>query len=295
MFTDMCFCLRPDCEKCLRPASPTSPRPVYCDTPPCQWNNGHTGAAICTGPFALPIPTSATANPIRYASFVGLDHALAWAPSMRGPWTVGTAGQVGQHMAAAISTSSAMYVENPVTTRMHYPYPYPYGSSADGSGEEGGDDSKAYVTVFDTVSPSGGWVESAVSDGGSNISSAGADGGSSEWMTTTSEGGQWVSGPGADRGEHYGFGLSFSLGGRYWSKGVDVPLPGGCRTPLGLIEEDGGYYTLLFTRRFVDCSKQEGGLPPGSRGDAANDPTMCANLYSARFRIASWRPWTPGA
>jgi hypothetical protein len=73
-----------------------------------------------------------------------------------------------------------------------------------------------------------------------------------------------------------------------------VALPGGCRTPLGLIEEDDGYYTLLFTRRFVDCAKQKEGLPPGSRGDAANDATMCANLYAARYRLASWRPWVPG-
>ena len=36
---------------------------------------------------------------------------------------------------------------------------------------------------------------------------------------------------------------------RSWAKGVDVALPGGCRTPLGLIDEGGGLMTLLFTRR----------------------------------------------
>ena len=217
-------------------------------------------------------------------------------PDARGCSRVASAGPCAQRCAmVALITSSSMYVENPVTTRMHYPFA---NSSSDGSSGHRSSDasatasasasSLAYVTVFDTVAPSGGWVEADSS---------------------------WVSGPGASRGEHYGFGMSFSLGGRYWSKGVDVALPGGCRTPLGLIDEGDGtggdrdntegtsaaaagtgdrLYTLFFTRRFADCSKQKDGLPPGSRGDAANDPTMCAPLYAARFRVASWRPWEAG-
>ena len=97
------------------------------------------------------------------------------------------------------------------------------------------------------------------------------------------------------RGESYGFGVAFSLDGQYWSDGVDVALPGGCRTPLGMLEDDGdggagdgASFTLVFTRRFADCAQQI--LPPGSRGDGANDKTMCANLYTARFNV-SWGAW----
>ena len=49
--------------------------------------------------------------------------------------------------------------------------------------------------------------------------------------------------------EHHGFGLSVSDDGLHWSAGVDVALPGGCRTPLGLIDEGDGTVTMLFTRR----------------------------------------------
>jgi hypothetical protein len=63
--------------------------PPFCATPPCLFDNGKTGAAISVGPFALPASSSA-----RFASFVGLSHHLAWADSMRGPWTVGSNQQV---------------------------------------------------------------------------------------------------------------------------------------------------------------------------------------------------------
>merc|ERR1712113_653043 len=120
------------------------------------------------------------------------------------------------------------------------------------------------LALFDTVSPSGGWI---LKDG------------------------KWVNGLG--RGESYGLGMMYSQDGGYWSQGVDVELPGGCRTPLGFIleEEDErnenqskvkGSATsfppslsgvVFYTKRYADCSYQV--LPPGSRGDAANDPTMC--------------------
>ena len=44
--------------------------------------------------------------------------------------------------------------------------------------------------------------------------------------------------------EHFGFGLSLSDDGLHWSAGVDVALPGGCRTPLGLIDEGNGLVTV---------------------------------------------------
>ena len=140
---------------------------------------------------------------------------------------------------ARLSTPTAMYTENPVVTTL-------------GSG---------LVAVFDTVSPTGGWVQA---------------------------GGTWVPG---GRGEWWGFGMSYSVDGGYWSNGVDVRLPGGCRTPLGLIDEGDGTATLLFTRRFADCRNQT--LARGGRGDAANDATMCANLYAATFNV-TWTDWAEG-
>ena len=225
--------------------SSISSLPVYCTMPPCQFDNGITGAAISTGPYVLPDTASA-----RFGTFLGLDHSLAWSNNLSGPWTVGTPYTTGQLMNAKISTVSSMYTENPVVTRIKLP-----------------DGGLGYVAVFDTVSPSGGWVE---------------------------VGGQWVSGVG--RGESYGFGVSFSLNGEFWSRGVDVALPGGCRTPLGLIQEDTDSFSLLFTRRTIgdggvtpECNRLV--LPPGSRGDAANGRSMCANLYAARFNV-SWGEWS---
>lgn len=222
-----------DCAGCHGASSP----PVYCAAPPCQFDNGITGAAISTGPYALP-----SGAPARFATFLGLGHSLAWSDSMTGPWTVGTPFSTGQLMNAKMSTPSCMYTENPVTTSIRTP-----------------DGRTGYVAVFDTVEASGGWVPSSI--------------------------GGWTPG---GRGEAFGFGVVFSLDGMYWSDGVDVALPGGCRTPLGLIEEPGGGFSLLFTRRFKDCRDQT--LPHGSRGDAANDRTMCANLYAARFNV-SWADW----
>lgn len=242
-----------DCSACHKAVTPSAPLPVYCSTPPCQFDNGITGAAICTGPYALP-----AGAPAKFAAFLGLDHDLAWSDSMRGPWTVGTAYSTGQQMMAKISTPSSMYTENPVVSTITLP--------------GGRDGDVGYVAVFDTVSPSGGWVQDKAT-------------------------GKWVPG---GRGESFGFGVAFSLDGQYWSDGVDVALPGGCRTPLGLLEDDdiggggggdgddGASFTLVFTRRFADCANQV--LAPGSRGDAANDKTMCANLYTARFNV-SWGAW----
>lgn len=111
----------------------------------------------------------------------------------------------------------------------------------------------AYIATFDTVSPTGGWA----------------------WQQ-----GRWRP---AGRGESYGFGLSYSQDGLFWNDGEDIAVDGGVRTPLGFLEETDGTYTLLFTRRFADCRMQR--LPPGSRGDAANEMTMCANIYAASFRV----------
>lgn len=85
--------------------------------------------------------------------------------------------------------------------------------------------------------------------------------------------------------ETHGFGLSWSEDGLQWSPGVDVPLPGGCRTPLGLIDEGDGLASMLFTRRFADCDNQTA-LP--TNGADAISPASCANVYSATFHV-SWR------
>jgi hypothetical protein len=52
---------------------------------------------------------------------------------------------------------------------------------------------KAYVAVFDTVSPSGGWVETESQLETDGSTTGGAVGGS------ISTGGEWVSGAGANR------------------------------------------------------------------------------------------------
>ena len=236
-----------DCAACHGGgASPPAPPPSYCSYAPCRFDNGKTGGAISTSPFALPPNASA-----KFASFVGLNHDLAYSNAMAGPWVVGTPTALGEQLAATLTTPSSPYTENPVVTRISVP----------GRSEPG------FVAVFDTVSPSGGWVADAST-------------------------GEWKSGEG--RGEWYGFGVSFSYDGVYWSPGVDVSLPGGVRTPLGLVEyptETGEYvYELLFTRRFADCAAQTGGLPKGGRGDANNGRSMCANLYAASFGV-TWGTW----
>ena len=82
--------------------------------------------------------------------------------------------------------------------------------------------------------------------------------------------------------EHHGFGLSTSRDGLHWSKGVDVALPGGCRTPLGIIDEGDGFATMLFTRRYTDCANRSE-LPPN--GADAILPTSCGNVHLAKFNI----------
>ena len=82
--------------------------------------------------------------------------------------------------------------------------------------------------------------------------------------------------------EHRGFGLSTSRDGLHWSKGVNVVLPGGCRTPLGIIDEGDGFATMLFTRRYTDCANRTE-LPPN--GADAILPTSCGNVHLAKFKI----------
>jgi len=76
--------------------------------------------------------------------------------------------------------------------------------------------------------------------------------------------------------------MSWSEDGLHWHPGVDVPLPKGCRTPLGLIDEGNGLASLLFTRRFADCHNQT--ALPGNGADAIS-PASCANVYAAMFAI----------
>lgn len=88
--------------------------------------------------------------------------------------------------------------------------------------------------------------------------------------------------------ESHGFGFSYSKDGVHWGpqKGTDVSVPHGVRTPLGLLEEDDGTYTLFFTRRFPNC------LDPvqldNSGGFGVAYPSMCAHMYAATFAIT----WT---
>lgn len=84
--------------------------------------------------------------------------------------------------------------------------------------------------------------------------------------------------------EVQGFGLSWSEDGILWSPGVDIPVPHGCRTPLGLIDGGDGKATMLFTRRFADCDNQTA-LP--TNGADAISPASCANVYAATFQV-SW-------
>jgi len=84
--------------------------------------------------------------------------------------------------------------------------------------------------------------------------------------------------------EANGFGMTWSEDGVHWAAGVDVALPGGCRTPLGLIDEGNGSAKMLFTRRFADCDNQTA-LP--RNGADAISPASCANVYAAAFTV-SW-------
>ena len=86
--------------------------------------------------------------------------------------------------------------------------------------------------------------------------------------------------------EGAGFGLASSADGVTWRNGVDVSLPKGCRTPLGLLQDaDGKAGTLLFTRRFPDCSNQTRQPATGCGGANCISPAQCANVYAARFAI----------
>eukprot|EP00747_Dinoflagellata_sp_TGD_P208821 gnl/TRDRNA2_/TRDRNA2_82263_c0_seq2.p1 gnl/TRDRNA2_/TRDRNA2_82263_c0~~gnl/TRDRNA2_/TRDRNA2_82263_c0_seq2.p1 ORF type:complete len:218 (+),score=14.99 gnl/TRDRNA2_/TRDRNA2_82263_c0_seq2:250-903(+) len=92
--------------------------------------------------------------------------------------------------------------------------------------------------------------------------------------------------------ESIGFGIQYSADGLDWfsHNGTTVLVHGGMRTPLGLLQEPDGGVSLLFTRRFPDCS-QVYNRPyiwwqyDNSGGFGSSAPSMCANIYAARFDI----------
>eukprot|EP00747_Dinoflagellata_sp_TGD_P025367 gnl/TRDRNA2_/TRDRNA2_131203_c0_seq1.p1 gnl/TRDRNA2_/TRDRNA2_131203_c0~~gnl/TRDRNA2_/TRDRNA2_131203_c0_seq1.p1 ORF type:complete len:549 (+),score=78.85 gnl/TRDRNA2_/TRDRNA2_131203_c0_seq1:106-1752(+) len=165
-----------------------------------------------------------------YAAFVGVNHYLATADHVSGPWTVGGAQN------ESISTVDSWFNENAIVTQIENP-----------------DGGTGYVAVFDTV-----MRESA------------------------------------------GFGVQFSTDGLHWPSepGVKVPVSGGVRTPLGLVQEPSGGVSLLFTRRFPDCNLVYG--PPyewqqkdNSGGVLSGSPAMCANLFAAKLDVV-WRDTVSG-
>lgn len=83
--------------------------------------------------------------------------------------------------------------------------------------------------------------------------------------------------------EHAGFGLTTSTDGLRWSPAQDIPIAGGCRTPLGLLDAGPGRATLVFTRRFQDCRNRVQQDDCGGFGMAM--PTMCANIYEAELAV----------
>ena len=86
--------------------------------------------------------------------------------------------------------------------------------------------------------------------------------------------------------EGAGFGFASSADGTTWRSGVDVALPHGCRTPLGLVQAaDGKTATLLFTRRFPDCEIQTAQPAAGCGGANCISPAQCANVYAATFAV----------
>jgi len=232
-----------ECSACFDASVDIADRPTICGTDSCSWDNTKTGQAIAISPWVRAVDDDT------FLAFLGTTHVLASAPNVKGPWTVWNDASVGQVLMSKMSTTASVYCENPVVVSPVHDPAYPKWPGRTG-----------YIAVFDTVSPSGGYVDA-------------------DW-------GWWPSG--SSRGEAYGFGMSYSDWGYLWTDGEDVAVSGGVRTPLGLIEEDDGSYTLIFTRRFPDCAYQT--LVPGSRGDAANDVSMCANMYSARFAL-SWVAW----
>lgn len=91
--------------------------------------------------------------------------------------------------------------------------------------------------------------------------------------------------------ESYGFGWAYSQDGQRWGpeQGIDIVVPYGVRTPLGLVEQENGEYTLLFTRRFPKCEDgSDQAQADNSGGFGAAYPTMCAHVYAARFSLV-WR------
>ena len=54
--------------------------------------------------------------------------------------------------------------------------------------------------------------------------------------------------------EHDGFGVSTSRDGLHWSEGVDVVLPGGCRTPLGVIDEGASVIMTRSSRAIIEST-----------------------------------------
>ena len=91
--------------------------------------------------------------------------------------------------------------------------------------------------------------------------------------------------------EAEGFGFTWSEDGLAWHAGQDVALTGGCRTPLGLVDEGNGTVSLLFTRRWPDCGDQSA-LP--NNGASAITPAMCANVHMATFSVSWGRERRPG-
>jgi len=143
-----------------------------------RWGDAHRGSRYVDQMSIFPLGKRRG-----YAAFTGVNHNMATAPSVHGPWTVGD-----ESLHDVIATPSSSFNENSIASEVTAPT----GKTVFGS-------------VFDTV-----FAESR------------------------------------------GMGFAYSKDGVHWGpqKGVDVAVQHGVRTPLGLLEEPDGTYTLFFTRRF---------------------------------------------
>lgn len=94
--------------------------------------------------------------------------------------------------------------------------------------------------------------------------------------------------------ESYGFGFAYSADGIRWGPqmGAAVEVPNGVRTPLGLLEEPDGTYTMFFTRRFPNC-RYGPKMMDNSGGHIESYLSTCAHVYVGTFALR-WKNLVTG-
>lgn len=86
--------------------------------------------------------------------------------------------------------------------------------------------------------------------------------------------------------ESYGFGFAYSGDGLHWGPhmGAAIEVVNGVRTPLGLLEEPDGTYTMFFTRRFPNC-RYAPKMMDNSGGHIESYLSTCAHIHAGTFAL----------